>query len=80
MSDKVPEYGKKVIPETILQRPFKQVALSNTFIRDLLPKVDQYQRRLLFLLVKESWQNSKGQQLKISAHAAPEKRDTVCMF
>ena len=63
MSDKVPEYGKKVIPETILQRPFKQVALSNTFIRDLLPKVDQYQRRLLFLLVKESWQNSKGQQL-----------------
>lgn len=63
MSDTVPEYGKKVIPESILHRPYKQVALSNTLIRDLLPKVDQYQRRLLFLLVKESWQNSKGQKL-----------------
>ena len=52
-----------VIPEAILNRPFKQVSLTNTLIRELLPKLDQYQRRLLFLLVRDSWQISKGQRL-----------------
>ncbi len=49
--------------ELILNRDFKEVALANTFVSEVLASVTKYQRKLFLLLVNEAQPYVKGQRL-----------------
>lgn len=44
-------------------RPYKEVALANTFVTEILPLIKKYERRLFLLLINEAQQYLKGQHL-----------------
>lgn len=51
------------LQDILLNREFKEVALTNTFIREVLPAIETYERRLFLLLVNEVQSYMKGQKL-----------------
>lgn len=54
---------KHFLDDSIIYREYKEVALTNTFVKDILPKVNMYQRRLFLLLINEAQPYIKGQRL-----------------